>query len=70
LTRLFEDIAAIVDMQEIVVETHYGPDAMIKIIAKLQKEGDIQSSIIIESFIENRQIQRKVFETPFFFRPS
>ncbi|RKO91852.1 COG4 transport protein-domain-containing protein [Blyttiomyces helicus] len=62
LTRLFETIALVVDRQESMVEAAYGPGRMLRVIQRLQREGDIQSSIILESFGERYQLQRKLGE--------
>ncbi|KAJ3046090.1 Golgi transport complex subunit 4 [Rhizophlyctis rosea] len=62
LTRLFETIAMVVDRQEPMVETTYGPGRMLRIIQRLQREADIQSSIIMDAFSEKRQLQRKLYD--------
>ena len=60
LTRLFETIAMVIDRQEAMVETTYGPGRMLRVIQRLQREAEIQSSIILDAFSEKRQLQRKV----------
>ncbi|TPX72736.1 hypothetical protein SpCBS45565_g00171 [Spizellomyces sp. 'palustris'] len=62
LTRLFETIAMVIDRQEAMVDSTYGPGTMLRVIQRLQREADIQSSIILNSFTEKRQLQRKLGE--------
>lgn len=44
------------------VETNYGPGTMHIVILRLQREVDIQSSILLNEFKEARQIDRKIEE--------
>ncbi|KAI8821159.1 COG4 transport protein-domain-containing protein [Fimicolochytrium jonesii] len=60
LTQLFETIAMIVDRQEAMVNSVYGPGKMLRVIQRLQREADIQGSIILNAFSERRQLQRKL----------
>ncbi len=60
ITRLFENVASLIDGQEQMVEMHYGPGSMLIVIQKLQREVDIQSSILLNGYIEHRQIRRKL----------
>ncbi|KAJ3012608.1 Golgi transport complex subunit 4 [Thoreauomyces humboldtii] len=60
LTRLFETIAMIVDRQEAMVNSVYGPGRMLRVIQRLQREADIQGSIILNTFSERRQLKRKL----------
>eukprot|EP00842_Homolaphlyctis_polyrhiza_P005133 jgi/Hompol1/5620/HPOL_004593-RA len=60
MTRLFEIIALMVDRQSALVETHYGPGKMLHVILRLQREADIQTSIILGGLMETRQLQRKL----------
>jgi hypothetical protein len=60
MTRLFEVVASMIDQQEDMVESHYGPGSMHVVIVRLQREVDIQSSILLNEFKETRQIERKV----------
>ncbi|KAI8926530.1 COG4 transport protein-domain-containing protein [Entophlyctis helioformis] len=60
ITRLFEVIASMIDRQEAMVESHYGPGRMLSVIQRLQREADIQSSILIGGLMEARQLKRKV----------
>ncbi|KAJ3025059.1 UNVERIFIED_CONTAM: Golgi transport complex subunit 4 [Siphonaria sp. JEL0065] len=60
LTRLYESVASLIDQQEMIVERHYGPGRLLRVIAKLQKEVDVRTSIVIESFEDKRDISRKI----------
>ncbi|CAI2173654.1 2334_t:CDS:10 [Funneliformis geosporum] len=62
LTKLFENIALIIDQHQSAVETHYGPGKMIRVVERLQEECDKQSRIILNTFYDERQIQRKVLD--------
>ncbi|CAG8628414.1 3762_t:CDS:10 [Funneliformis mosseae] len=62
LTKLFENIALIIDQHQPAVETHYGPGKMIRVVERLQEECDKQSRIILNTFYDERQIQRKVLD--------
>ncbi|KAL2917072.1 Golgi transport complex subunit 4 [Polyrhizophydium stewartii] len=62
LTRLFEAIASMVDRQAVLVEMHYGPGRMLSVMVRLQREADIQASILLGGLMEMRQLQRKVKE--------
>jgi conserved oligomeric Golgi complex subunit 4 len=60
MTRLFEVVAGMIDQQEDMVESYYGPGSMHIVILRLQREVDIQSSMLLNEFKETRQIERKV----------
>lgn len=60
LTRLFEHIAQIVDGHEPLVEQHYGPGMMAKVIERLQIEADVQGGIVLDTWHEERNIDRKL----------
>ncbi|KAJ3071866.1 Golgi transport complex subunit 4 [Podochytrium sp. JEL0797] len=59
-TRLFESVASLIDKQEMIIERHYGPGRLLRIISKLQKEVDVQTAIMMDSFEEKRMISRKI----------
>ncbi|KAK3066310.1 Golgi transport complex subunit 4, partial [Teratosphaeriaceae sp. CCFEE 6253] len=70
LTRLFEHIAQIVDAHEGLVERHYGPGSMVKVIERIQVEADAQGGLVLEMWFEERGVGRKVREArswPFSF---
>jgi hypothetical protein len=60
LTKLFEHIAQIVDGHEPLVEQHYGPGMMAKVIERLQIEADVQGGIVLDTWHEERNIDRKL----------
>ncbi|KZM21911.1 Golgi transport complex subunit 4 [Ascochyta rabiei] len=60
LTKLFEHIAQIVDSHEPLVEQHYGPGMMAKVIERLQIEADVQGGIVLDTWHEERNIDRKL----------
>lgn len=60
MSRLFEHIANIVEQHGKLVERHYGTGRMIKVIERLQVEADTQGGIIIDTFGDERSIDRKV----------
>jgi len=59
LTKLFEHIAEIVDGHEPLVERHYGPGSMVKVIQRIQVEADVQGGIILDTWAEEREVARK-----------
>lgn len=64
LSRLFEHIASIVEQHGGLVEKHYGEGRMIRVIERLQVEADTQGGIIVDTWGDERNIDRKVSDTP------
>ncbi|KAJ2995425.1 Golgi transport complex subunit 4 [Globomyces sp. JEL0801] len=62
LRVLFETIATVIDRQQSVVDHYYGPGSMLSVIVRLQREADIQSSMLLSSFMDVRKLERKVNE--------
>lgn len=62
LTKLFEHIAQIVDGHEPLVERHYGPGMMIKVIERLQVEADVQGGLILDTWGDERSVERRLTE--------
>lgn len=62
LTKLFEQIAQIVDGHEPLVERHYGIGMMGKVIERLQAEADMQGGIILDTWADDRNVGRKITE--------
>ncbi|OAX85500.1 hypothetical protein ACJ72_00132 [Emergomyces africanus] len=60
LTKLFEHIAQIVDGHGTLVERHYGLGKMTRVVERLQVEADVQGGIILESWGDDRHIDRKL----------
>ena len=62
LTKLFEHIAQIVEHHGALVERHYGNGRMVKVIERLQVEADIQGGIVLDSWSDERDIDRRLTE--------
>ncbi|KAF2195533.1 COG4-domain-containing protein [Zopfia rhizophila CBS 207.26] len=60
ITKLFEHIAQIVDGHEPLVERHYGPGMMAKVIERLQIEADVQGGIALDTWHDEKAIDRKL----------
>lgn len=60
LTKLFEHIAQIVEHHGGLVERHYGAGRMVKVIERLQFEADIQGGIVLDTWGDERSIDRKL----------
>ena len=60
LTKLFEHVAQIVDNHGGLVERHYGAGSMVKVIERLQLETDVQGGIILDTWSDERNIDRKL----------
>ncbi len=70
LTKLFEHIAQIVEGHGGLVERHYGKGKMVKVIERLQMEADVQGGIILDSWSDERGLDRKLTDVksyPFSF---
>ncbi|KAA8913258.1 COG4 transport protein-domain-containing protein [Sphaerosporella brunnea] len=60
MTRLFEHIATIVEQHGALVDRHYGEGKMVKVIERLQIEADTQGGIIIDMFMDEKTMDRKL----------
>ena len=60
LTKLFEHIAQIVEHHGGLVERHYGPGRMVKVIERLQLEADVQGGIVLDTWSDERSVDRKL----------
>ncbi|KAI1495725.1 COG4 transport protein-domain-containing protein [Biscogniauxia marginata] len=70
LTKLFENIAQIVEGHGGLVERHYGEGKMVRVIERLQMEADVQGGIILDSWSDERSIDRRLTDVksyPFSF---
>lgn len=70
LTKLFEHIAQIVESHGGLVERHYGEGKMVKVIERLQMEADVQGGIILDSWSDERGVDRRITDVksyPFSF---
>jgi hypothetical protein len=61
VTGLFEHIATIVEQHGKLVELHYGEGKMVKVVERLQVEADMQAGIIIDTFSDEKALERKVY---------
>ncbi|KAL9581863.1 MAG: hypothetical protein Q9212_003638 [Teloschistes hypoglaucus] len=60
MTKLFEHIAQITEQHGGLVELHYGSGRMLRVVERLQMEADIQGGIIIDTWSDDRSIDRKL----------
>ena len=60
LTKLFEHIAQIIENHGALVERHYGGGRMIKVIERLQLEADVQGGIVLDTWNDERNIDRRL----------
>lgn len=60
LTKLFEHIAQIIEGHGGLVERHYGPGKMARVIERLQVEADLQGGIILDTWADERRIDRQL----------
>lgn len=70
LTKLFEHIAQIVENHGGLVERHYGVGKMVRVIERLQMEADVQGGIIVDTWSDERGIDRTLTDVksyPFSF---
>lgn len=70
LTKLFEHIAQIVEGHGGLVERHYGEGKMVKVVERLQAEADVQGGIVLDTWGEERSIERRLVDVksyPFSF---
>ena len=70
LTKLFENIARIVEGHGGLVERHYGAGRMVKVIERLQVEADVQGGIVLDTWGDERNVDRRLTDVksyPFSF---
>jgi conserved oligomeric Golgi complex subunit 4 len=60
LTKLFEHIASIIEGHGGLVERHYGAGKMARVIERLQMEADLQGGIILDTWADERRIDRQL----------
>ena len=60
LTKLFEHIAQIVEHHGGLVQRHYGAGRMVKVIERLQLEADVQGGILLDTWSDERDVDRKL----------
>ncbi|KAI5859742.1 COG4 transport protein-domain-containing protein [Durotheca rogersii] len=62
LGKLFQHIIQIVELHTILVERHYGAGEMVKVIERLQMEVDVQGGIILDSWSDERRVDRRLMD--------
>ena len=62
LTKLFEHIAQVIDGHTPLVERHYGVGTMKKVIERLHAEADVQAGMILDTWQDERIVDRKLTE--------
>ena len=70
LRRLFDHVEWIVGNHSGLVERHYGEGKMVKVIERLQTEVDVQGGIIVDSWSDEREVDRRLTDVksyPFSF---
>ncbi|TAQ87699.1 hypothetical protein B7494_g3982 [Chlorociboria aeruginascens] len=70
VTKLFEHIAQIVEGHGGLVERHYGVGRMVRVIEKLQMEADVQGGIILDTWSDEKGVDRRLTDVksyPFSF---
>ncbi|XP_060563239.1 conserved oligomeric Golgi complex subunit 4-like isoform X2 [Ruditapes philippinarum] len=60
ITKLFEDIARIVEIHQPLVETYYGAGKLIMLLSILQKECDRQTRKLVKEFRNKRDFDQRV----------
>lgn len=60
IAKLFEHIASIVEGHGGLVERHYGAGKMSRVIERLQVEADLQGGIILDTWADDRRIDRQL----------
>ncbi|KXS10025.1 COG4-domain-containing protein [Gonapodya prolifera JEL478] len=69
-TSLFEHIADLVDRLQPVVEAHFGGRTRTRYLCRrLQRECDVQATLVVDAFLERREVARKCAAARS-FRPS
>ena len=62
ITNLFETVAKMIDSQTDLVQSVYGAGRMMAVMQRLQRETDIQASIIIDNFSEKNRLKRNLHD--------
>lgn len=60
MTNLFEHIAQIIDSHGSLVSRHYGSGSMTRVIERLQVEADMQGRILLDTWSDDRKIDRQL----------
>lgn len=57
LTFIFEEVAKTIEVQQPLIETHYGPEYIFKFLSHLQVHCDTFSNSILQAFLKTRKIR-------------
>ncbi|XP_050432930.1 conserved oligomeric Golgi complex subunit 4 isoform X3 [Adelges cooleyi] len=57
LTFLFEEVAKTIEVQQPLIETHYGPDYIVQFMSQLQVHCDTFSNDILTAFLKTRKVK-------------
>ena len=60
LTQLFEHIAQIIENHGTLIERHYGEGRLVRVVERLQAEADVQGGIILDTWSDDRKIDRRL----------
>ncbi|XP_022179383.1 conserved oligomeric Golgi complex subunit 4 isoform X2 [Myzus persicae] len=67
LTFIFEEVAKTIEVQQPLIETHYGPEYVLKFLSHLQIHCDTFGDILLRTFLKTRKIKellKTVWEEP------
>lgn len=56
LTFIFEEVAKTIEVQQPLIETHYGPEYVFKFLSHLQEHCDTYSNSLLQAFLKTRKI--------------
>lgn len=70
LTALLEQVALIVAQHQSVVEKHYGPGKMARVVAQLNTELDRQAIKVLDAWEEERRLSKTLAETRLYRFPQ
>ncbi|VVC39551.1 Conserved oligomeric Golgi complex, subunit 4 [Cinara cedri] len=57
LTFVFEEVAKTIEVQQPLIETHYGPEYIFKFLSHLQMHCDNFSNVLLQTFLKTRKIK-------------
>ncbi|KAJ2796335.1 Golgi transport complex subunit 4, partial [Coemansia helicoidea] len=60
ITRLFEATAAVIDSHISLVNHHYGPGRMVRVIQRLQLEAAKRACLVLDFFEDERHVKRRL----------
>lgn len=57
LTFVFEEVAKCIEIEQPLIETHYGPEYIFKFLSHLQMHCDNFSNVLLQTFLKTRKIK-------------